>query len=50
MSNKNNIIEINIKGAKPKPYNILIGSNLFETLALELKNSQLAYKYAVVSD
>ena len=50
MSSKQYIIEVNIKGTKPKPYNILIGNNLFETLALELKNSQLAYKYAVVSD
>ena len=47
---KNNIIEVNIRGVKPKPYSILIGNDLFDTLALELKNSQLAYRYAVVSD
>jgi 3-dehydroquinate synthase len=50
MSNKKNLIEVNIKCAKPRSYEILIGNNLFSTLALELKSSELAYKYAVVSD
>jgi len=50
MSKKNNTIEVNIKGSKPKSYNILIGNKLFNTLAQELKNSELAYRYAVISD
>ena len=50
MTEKSNIIKVNIKGTKAISYEIEIGTDLFSTLAKELKEEELAYRYAVVSD
>ncbi|NIT13721.1 MAG: 3-dehydroquinate synthase, partial [Candidatus Dadabacteria bacterium] len=50
MAEKSNTIRVNIKGSEPLWYDIEIGTNLFGKLAKELKEKELAYSYAVVTD
>ncbi len=50
MPDKSNIIDVNIKGSQALSYQIEIGKGLFDKLAKELREKELAYRYAVVSD
>lgn len=50
MSGNSKIIKVSIKGSKPTTYDIEIGKDLFDKMASEVKQDNLAYRYAVVTD